>query len=171
MALRVSADKAIFHNCAMDGYQDTLYTHSYRQFYHGCNISGTIDFVFGDAAAVFQNCKMIINKPLANQECMVTAQGRKDRHSKGALILQGCIITADQEFLATIPMPKSYLGQPWKVFSRTIIMQSFIDRNIAPEGWSPWPGKFGLDTCYYAEFDNRGPSADRKGQWGSVSRR
>ncbi|XP_076895180.1 pectinesterase-like [Bidens hawaiensis] len=160
VALRVSADKAIFHNCAMDGYQDTLYTHSYRQFYRGCNISGTIDFVFGDAAAVFQNCKMIVKKPLANQECMVTAQGRKDRHSKGALILQGCIITADQEFLATTPMPKSYLGRPWKVFSRTIIMQSFIDRNIAPEGWSPWPGKFGLDTCYYGEFDNRGPSAD-----------
>ncbi|KAI7737452.1 hypothetical protein M8C21_002850 [Ambrosia artemisiifolia] len=160
VALRVSGDMAIFHNCAIDGYQDTLYAHSYRQFYRQCNITGTIDFVFGDAAAIFQNCMMIVKKPLDNQECMVTAQGRKDRHSKGALILEGCIITADQEFLSTNPMPKSYLGRPWKVFSRTIIMQSFIDYNIAPEGWAPWAGSFALDTCYYGEFNNNGPSAD-----------
>ncbi|KAK1438415.1 hypothetical protein QVD17_04224 [Tagetes erecta] len=160
VALRVSGDLAIFHNCAIDGYQDTLYAHSYRQFYRQCNITGTIDFVFGDAAAVFQNCMMIVKKPLDNQECMVTAQGRKDPHSKGALILEGCIITADKEYLATNPMPKSYLGRPWKVFSRTIIMQSYIDHNIAPEGWSPWAGKFALDTCYYGEFNNRGPRAN-----------
>ncbi|KAL8201097.1 hypothetical protein R6Q57_012436 [Mikania cordata] len=160
VALRVSGDMAIFHNCAIDGYQDTLYAHSYRQFYRQCNITGTIDFVFGDAAAIFQNCMMIVKKPLDNQECMVTAQGRKDRNSKGALILEGCIITADPEFLATEPMPKSYLGRPWKVFSRTIIMQSYIDDNIAPEGWSPWAGTFGLDTCYYGEFNNKGPRAN-----------
>lgn len=160
VALRVSGDLAIFHNCAIDGYQDTLYAHSYRQFYRHCNITGTIDFVFGDAAAVFQNCMMIVKKPLDNQECMVTAQGRKDRHSKGALILEGCIITADKEYLSTSPMPKSYLGRPWKLFSRTIIMQSYIDHNIAPEGWSPWAGKFALDTCYYGEFNNRGPGAN-----------
>ncbi|KAM0059759.1 putative pectinesterase [Helianthus debilis subsp. tardiflorus] len=160
VALRVSGDMAIFHNCAIDGYQDTLYTHSYRQFYRGCNITGTIDFVFGDAAAVFQNCMMIVKKPLENQECMVTAQGRKDRHSKGALILQGCVITADQEFWATKPMPKSYLGRPWKLFARTIIMQSFIDQNIAPEGWAPWDGSFALDTCYFGEFNNKGPRAN-----------
>ncbi|KAK9052936.1 hypothetical protein SSX86_029566 [Deinandra increscens subsp. villosa] len=172
VALRVSGDMAIFHNCAIDGYQDTLYVHSYRQFYRQCNITGTIDFVFGDAAAIFQNCKMIVKKPLPNQVCMVTAQGRKDRHSKGALILEGCIITADPEFLAAKPRPKSYLGRPWKAFSRTIIMQSYIDDNIAPEGWSPWAGRFGLDTCYYGEFKNIGPGADtrRRVRWKGIKK-
>ncbi|KVH89850.1 Pectinesterase, active site-containing protein [Cynara cardunculus var. scolymus] len=160
VALRVSADMTIFHNCVMDGYQDTLYTHSYRQFYRQCNISGTIDFVFGDAAAVFQDCKLIVKKPMDNQECMVTAQGRKDRHSVGGLVLQGCTITADPEFLNANPKPKSFLGRPWKEFSRTVIMQSFIDQNIAPEGWSPWTGNFGQNTCYYAEFNNKGPGAN-----------
>lgn len=160
VALRVSGDMAIFHNCAMDGYQDTLYAHSYRQFYRQCTITGTIDFVFGDAAAVFQDCKMIVRKPLDNQACMVTAQGRKDRNSKGVLVLEGCTITAEPAYMATNPMPKSYLGRPWKDYSRTIIMQSFIDRNIVPEGWSPWAGNFGLDTCYYGEFNNKGPGAN-----------
>ncbi|KAI3687282.1 hypothetical protein L1987_80976 [Smallanthus sonchifolius] len=160
VALRVSADMTVFHNCVMDGFQDTLYTHSYRQFYRQCNISGTIDFIFGNAAAVFQDCKMIVRKPMNNQACMVTAQGRKDQHSVGGLVLDGCTITAEPEFMNAVPMPKSYLGRPWKEFSRTIIMQSFIDKNIDPEGWSPWVGTFGQDTCYYAEFNNKGPGAD-----------
>ncbi|KAD4384942.1 hypothetical protein R6Q59_010930 [Mikania micrantha] len=160
VALRVSADMSIFHNCAMDAYQDTLYTHSYRQFYRQCTISGTIDFIFGNAAAVFQDCKMIVRKPMNNQACMVTAQGRKDQHSVGGLVLDGCTITAEPEFMNAVPMPKSYLGRPWKEFSRTIIMQSFIDKNIDPEGWAPWVGTFGLDTCFYAEVNNKGPGAD-----------
>ncbi|CAK9187528.1 unnamed protein product, partial [Ilex paraguariensis] len=54
---------------------------------------------------------------------------------------------------------QSYLGRPWKEFSRTIVMQSFIDSTIDPTGWAPWVGTFGLDTCFYAEFNNRGPGA------------
>ncbi|KAL7595344.1 hypothetical protein Lser_V15G28008 [Lactuca serriola] len=172
VALRVSADMAIFQNCVMDGYQDTLYTHSYRQFYRRCNVSGTIDFVFGDAAAVFQDCHMIVRKPMSNQACMVTAQGRKDSHSVGGIVLQGCTITAEPNFLNAAPMPKSYLGRPWKEYSRTIIMQSFIDKNIDPEGWAPWTGTFGLDTCFYTELDNKGPGADtsKRVKWKGVKR-
>ncbi|KAI3812157.1 hypothetical protein L1987_16863 [Smallanthus sonchifolius] len=112
VALRVSGDMAIFYNCAMDGYQDTLYAHSNRQFYRQCTITGTIDFIFGDVSAVFQCCKMIVRKPLDNQVCTVTAQGRKNHTSKGAFILQGCTITAEAAYMTTKPMPKSYLGRP-----------------------------------------------------------
>ncbi|CAN4095984.1 unnamed protein product [Withania somnifera] len=160
VALRVSGDMAIFHNCQIDGYQDTLYVHSYRQFYRDCTISGTIDFIFGDASAVFQNCKMIVRKPMDNQACMVTAQGRKDRRGVGAIVMQNCQILATQEFLSTQPPFKAYLGRPWKEFSRTIIMQSFIDGFIDPEGWSAWAGNFALDTLYYAEYQNRGVGAN-----------
>ncbi|KAK3016356.1 hypothetical protein RJ639_005740, partial [Escallonia herrerae] len=161
VALRVSADKSIFYRCNMDGYQDTLYTHTYRQFYRDCKITGTIDFIFGDAAAIFQNCKMVVRKPLENQACMVTAQGRKDQRSTGIIVLQNCYITAEPAFLAVKPAIASYLGRPWKEFSRTIVMQSFIDTNVVPEGWSPWAGTYALDTCYYAEFSNRGPGANQ----------
>ncbi|KAI7750970.1 hypothetical protein M8C21_003301 [Ambrosia artemisiifolia] len=160
VALRVSADMSIFHDCMMEGYQDTLYTHSYRQFYRQCTISGTIDFIFGNAAAVFQDCKVIVRKPLSYQSAMITAQGRKDQHSVGGLVFDGCTITADPEFMDENPMPKSFLGRPWKEFSRTVVMQSFIDKNIDPEGWGPWVGTFAQDTCYYAEFNNKGPGAD-----------
>lgn len=159
VALRVNSDEAIFYRCAMDGYQDTLYAHAKRQFYRECNISGTIDFVFGDAAVVFQNCKFIVRKPNENQQCIVTAQGRKERRQPTAIVIQNGTFVADPEYVPVMNTTKAYLGRPWKEFSRTIIMESFIDELIQPVGWLPWAGNFALDTCYYGEYNNRGPGA------------
>ncbi|GAB4851319.1 hypothetical protein Ancab_030614 [Ancistrocladus abbreviatus] len=159
VAIRVVSDYSVFFNCQFDGYQDTLYAVRSRQFYRDCTVSGTIDFIFGDALAVFQNCKMVIRKPLDNQQCMVTAQGRTVPDGPGAIILQNCTITSDPEYYPVRTKNKAFLGRPWKEYSRTIIMQSFIDDAIAPEGWTPWAGNFGLDTLYYAEYQNRGPGA------------
>nr|GMD13385.1 pectinesterase-like [Ipomoea batatas] len=172
VALRVSADMAVFHNCNIEAYQDTLYAHSYRQFYRGCTITDTIDFIFGDAAAVFQNCKMIVRKPMENQACMVTAQGRKDSRSVGGTVLQACEILPDPALKGVTPPVKVYLGRPWKEFSRTIIMSSFIDGFIAPEGWSPWQGDFALNTLWYAEYGNRGPGANTASRvkWGGYKK-
>ncbi|KAL3812940.1 hypothetical protein ACJIZ3_014208 [Penstemon smallii] len=164
VAVRVSGDKAIFYNVKMDGYQDTLYAHTYRQYYRGCTISGTIDFIFGDATAIFQNCQLTVRKPMDNQACMVTAQGRKDHRSVGAIVLQNCNIVAEPQFTQVQPALKAYLGRPWKEYSRTIIMQSNIDAFISPEGWAPWMGTFALDTLYYAEYQNRGPGSNMSGR-------
>ncbi|GMJ12247.1 hypothetical protein like AT3G05610 [Hibiscus trionum] len=161
VALKVQGDQSIFHNCQMDGYQDTLYAHSHRQFYRDCTVSGTVDYIFGDSATVLQNCKLIIRKPLNNQQCMVTAQGRTDRRTPTGFVLQNCVISGAQDYLPVKAISKTYLGRPWKQFSRTIIMQSQLDDIIAPEGWSPWNGNFALDTLWYAEFNNRGPGADQ----------
>ncbi|CAI0459758.1 unnamed protein product [Linum tenue] len=161
VALRVSADFAIFYNCTFDGYQDTLYTHTKRQFYRDCTISGTIDYIFGDAAVVFQNCLFLVRKPMENQQCIVTAQGRKQRHQPTAIIIQNGTITAAPEMEADRMKYKTYLGRPWKNFSRTIIMESYLGDLIDPEGWMPWMGTVGTKTCWYGEFGNYGPGADQ----------
>lgn len=172
VALRVSADKAIFHNVHIDSHQDSLYAHTYRQFYRDCKISGTIDFVFGDAQAVFQKCRFVVRKPMENQACMVTAQGRKDKRSVGAIVIQSSDIVAEPEFLAVKPALKAYLGRPWKEYSRTIIMQSNIDGFIAPEGWSPWMGTFALNTLYYGEYQNTGAGANtaQRVKWAGIKK-
>ncbi|XP_073292506.1 pectinesterase-like [Primulina huaijiensis] len=161
VALRVSADKVIFYNCQMDGYQDTLYAHTYRQFYRDCVISGTIDFIFGDSAAVFQGCTLLVRKPLDNQQNIVTAQGRKDLRQPTGLVLQNCSFVADAAYHPFRHKLKSYLARPWKEYSRTIIMESFLDDLIQPEGWLPWNGDYALKTLFYTEFNNRGPGADK----------
>nr|GMD48299.1 probable pectinesterase/pectinesterase inhibitor 58 [Ipomoea batatas] len=161
VALRVGADKTIFYNCRMDGYQDTVYAHTYRQFYRNCNISGTIDFIFGDSAAVLQSCTIVVRKPLENQQNIVTAQGRKDPHQPTGLVLQNCTIVADPDYGPVRFTIKSYLGRPWKEYSRTIIMESFIPDFIEPEGWLPWNKGFALKTLFYSEFNNRGAGAKK----------
>ncbi|CAL0325476.1 unnamed protein product [Lupinus luteus] len=162
VAARVQADRAVFANCRFEGYQDTLYTQTHRQFYRSCIITGTIDFIFGDAAVVFQNCIMNVRKPMDNQQNMVTAQGRLDKQQTTGIVLQKCLIKADESLVPVKDKIRSYLGRPWKEFSRTIVMESEIDDFIHPEGWTPWAGNFALDTLYYAEFNNTGPGASTK---------
>ncbi|XWS15605.1 hypothetical protein CRYUN_Cryun34aG0015300 [Craigia yunnanensis] len=50
VALLVGADQSVINRCQIDAYQDTLYTHSNPQFHRDSFITGTVDFVFGNAA-------------------------------------------------------------------------------------------------------------------------
>ncbi|MED6110947.1 hypothetical protein PIB30_047755 [Stylosanthes scabra] len=159
VAARVQADRAVFVNCRFEGYQDTLYAQTHRQFYRSCIISGTIDFIFGDAAAVFQNCIMAIRKPMDNQQNIITAQGRIDPKQTTGIVLQKCTIKADDSLAPVKAQFKNYLGRPWKEYSRTVVMESEIGDLIHPEGWLPWAGDFALNTLYYAEYANTGPGA------------
>ncbi|KAJ1383456.1 Pectinesterase, catalytic [Sesbania bispinosa] len=164
VALRVQGDKSIFFNCSMDGYQDTLYVHTMRQFYRDCTISGTIDFVFGNALSVFQNCTFVVRKPLKNQQCIVTAQGRKERQQPSGIVIQGGSIVSDPLFYAVRFENKAYLARPWKNFSRTVFMDTYIDDLIHPDGYLPWQGEegpSGMNTCFYAEYHNTGPGSDK----------
>ncbi|KAL8102770.1 putative pectinesterase/pectinesterase inhibitor 45 [Apium graveolens] len=162
VALRVQSDRSIFLNCRMEGYQDTLYVQAHRQFYRGCYITGTVDFIFGDAAAILQNCLIYVRKPMDGQKNTVTAQGRSDKRETTGLVLHNCKILADDQMSPVKEKFKSYLGRPWKEFSRTIVMETEIDDIIDPQGWLPWEGNFALSTLFYAEYNNKGPGSDVK---------
>ncbi|KAK7284396.1 hypothetical protein RJT34_19141 [Clitoria ternatea] len=164
VALRVQADKSIFYKCRMDGFQDTLYAHTMRQFYRECIISGTIDFVFGDAVAVLQNCTFVVRKPLSNQQCIVTAQGRKEKNQPSGLIIHGGAIVSDPNYYPVRFTNVAYLARPWKDFSRTIFLDTYIGDLITGDGYMPWQtanGTTGMETCFYAEVRNRGPGSDK----------
>uniref|UniRef100_A0ACD5UW99 Uncharacterized protein n=1 Tax=Avena sativa TaxID=4498 RepID=A0ACD5UW99_AVESA len=159
VALHVQGDFSVFFNCRFEGYQDTLYVHANRQFFRNCEVLGTIDFIFGNSAALFQNCLMTVRKPMDNQGNMVTAHGRTDKNMPTGLVLQGCKIVPEQALFPVRMTIPSYLGRPWKEYARTVIMESTIADFIKPEGWSVWMGDLGLSTLYYAEYANTGPGA------------
>ncbi|KAJ9183673.1 hypothetical protein P3X46_007496 [Hevea brasiliensis] len=159
VALRSDSDLSVFFRCEIKGYQDTLYTHTMRQFYRECRISGTVDFIFGDATAVFQNCQILAKKGLSNQKNTITAQGRKDPNEPTGFSIQFCNISADIDLLPYTNSTYTYLGRPWKNFSRTVVMQSYMSDVIRPQGWLEWSGDQYLDTLHYGEYLNYGPGA------------
>lgn len=164
VAVRVKGDMTAFFNCRFDAYQDTLYVQANRQFYRSCTISGTVDFIFGDSPTVIQNCKIIVRRGGDGQKNMVTAQGRSDPKQNTAIVIHNCRILPDKQLFPVRFQLASYLGRPWKQYSRTIIMESVIGDLIQPEGWYPWQGNFALDTLYYAEYGNTGPGAGTSGR-------
>lgn len=162
VALRINADFAAVYRCAISGYQDTLYVHSFRQFYRECDIYGTIDYVFGNAAVVFQGCNIISRMPIPGQFTVISAHSRDSPDQQTGISFQNCSILAMEDLRnsTTITTPvKSYLGRPWKPYSRTVFMESYIDDFIDPMGWIHWSGDQGLDTLYYGEYGNTGPGS------------
>lgn len=156
-----------FYNCRMDAYQDTLYVQVHRQFYSNCVISGTVDFIFGDASAIIQNSLIIVRRPLDGQKNAVTAQGRSDKRETTGLVIHNCRIVPEQKLVPLRFKIPTYLGRPWKMYSRTVIMESTLGDLIQPAGWLEWAGNFALDTLYYREYGNRGPGAvtSRRVRW------
>ncbi|XP_004240956.1 probable pectinesterase/pectinesterase inhibitor 34 [Solanum lycopersicum] len=159
VALRIGADHAVIYRCNIIGYQDTLYVHSQRQFYRECDIYGTVDFIFGNAAVVIQNCSIYARKPMDFQKNTITAQNRKDPNQNTGISIHACKIIATSDLQASKGSFPTYLGRPWKLYSRTVVMLSYLGDHIHPHGWLEWNATFALDTLYYGEYMNYGPGA------------
>ncbi|KAJ1383707.1 Pectinesterase, catalytic [Sesbania bispinosa] len=161
VALRSGSDLSVFYRCSFEGYQDTLYVHSERQFYRDCNIYGTVDFIFGNAAVVLQNCNIFARNP-PNKVNTITAQGRTDPNQNTGISIHNCRVTAASDLKPVQSSVRTYLGRPWKQYSRTVFMKTYLDSLINPAGWMEWSGNFALSTLYYGEYMNTGPGSSTR---------
>ncbi|GMH18352.1 hypothetical protein Nepgr_020193 [Nepenthes gracilis] len=159
VALRVGADHAAVYRCEIKGYQDTLYVHSQRQFYRECDIYGTVDFIFGNAVVVFQNCTMYARKPLDQQKVTITAQNRKEANQNTGMSIHACQVLPASDLKAANLSSQTYLGRPWKAYSRVVYMLSYIGDHVDPRGWLEWNATSPVDKLYYGEYKNYGPSS------------
>ncbi|QHN77066.1 Pectinesterase [Arachis hypogaea] len=162
VALRVQGDRSAFFDCAMRGYQDTLYAHAHRQFYRNCEISGTIDFIFGYGTTLIQNSRIIVRKPMSNQQNIVVADGTDQKNMPTGIVLQNCEIMADAALYPDRLTVRTFLARPWKAFSRAVFIENNIGDLIQPQGYIPWnpPTEANTDNCYFAEFGNTGAGAN-----------
>ncbi|XP_019193235.1 PREDICTED: pectinesterase-like [Ipomoea nil] len=167
VALRVGSDQSAFYRCGVIAYQDSLYVHSNRQFFVNCYIAGTIDFIFGNSAVVLQDCDIHARRPGSRQKNMVTAQGRTDPNQNTGIVIQKSRIGATSDLKPVQKQFPTFLGRPWKEYSRTVVMQSSITDVIDPAGWHIWDGNFALNTLVYREYRNTGAGAgtSRRVNW------
>ncbi|GMH06686.1 hypothetical protein Nepgr_008526 [Nepenthes gracilis] len=168
VAFRSDSDLSFVENCEFLGNQDTLYAHSLRQLYKSCRITGNVDFIFGNSAAIFQDCTILIGPrqvtPEKGETNTVTAHGRTDPAQSAGFAFLGCLVNGTDEYMKLYySKPKvhqDYLGRPWKQYSRTVFINCVLEKLIAPAGWLPWSGDFALSTLYYGEYGNTGGGAD-----------
>jgi pectinesterase len=165
VAVSVRADRAVFRKVRILGAQDTLYASSMgcmngaqpgkecvtgRQYYADCYIEGHVDFIFGDAKAVFENCEIRSIAHVAGG--YVTAQSNTRPGQDAGYVFAHCRLTAEDG------AGKVYLGRPWRDYSTVIYLNTEMGAHIQPEGWSEWKSAPAprLPTATYAEFGSTG---------------
>ncbi|KAK8948647.1 putative pectinesterase/pectinesterase inhibitor 51 [Platanthera zijinensis] len=168
VAFRSDSDHSYLESVEFAGHQDTLYARSLRQLYRNCRISGNVDFIFGNSAAIFESCDIRVlprlESPEKGETNAVTAHGRTDPGQPTGFVFKNCVVNGSDDYVAIYYRKpgahKVYLGRPWKEFSRTVFLNCYLAEMVRPEGWLPWSGDFALATLFYGEYENRGPGAN-----------
>jgi len=165
VAAAVRADRAVFKNCRFIGHQDTLFADYGRQYYVDTYIEGGVDFIFGNAAAVFDHSEIH-----ANGRGYLTAQSRTSPHQSTGYVILNSKVTSGIE---DVPVPAGTsvnvspqntisLGRPWRPFSRVVYIHTELPADIVPQGWNAWGNTPGQPQVYYAEYQSTGPGANPK---------
>ena len=139
-------DKQIFRNCRFLGWQDTLWVDGKRAYFTNCYVEGRIDFIFGRATAVFENCRIH-----ATDGGCITASSTDPQTPFGLVFLK-CKITCAED--------RTFLGSPWDKGAATAFLECELGENLRPEGWKEWRGEEHHKTARFVEYRNTGPGAN-----------
>jgi len=148
VALFVDADRASFQNCRFLGWQDTLFVNGSHHVFEDCYIEGHVDFVFGTASAVFENCTIHSKGP-----GYVTAHYRTSNEENTGFVFVHCRLTGQDT------LNRVYLGRPWRPYARVVFLECWLGGHILPEGWDNWRDPAREKTAWFAEYKSEGPGA------------
>jgi pectinesterase len=165
VAAAVRADKAVFKHCRFLGHQDTLFADYGRQHYVDSYIEGGVDFIFGNATAVFDHSEIHANGP-----GYLTAQSRTSPEQTTGYVIIDSKVTSGIEAgdgagpaapaRDTISRDTISLGRPWRPYSRVVYIDTELPADVVPEGWSAWGKTPGTPLAFYAEYRDSGPGAN-----------
>lgn len=150
VALHVEGDRVAFFNCRFLGNQDTVYLgrEGCRNYFSGCYIEGTTDFIFGASTAWFEGCTI-----RGKVNSYLTAASTPKNSAYGFVFNKCTIETADS-------VNSVYLGRPWRSYAYTLFKDCQMIGKIRPEGWSNWSNAKNEQTARYAEYHNSGPGSN-----------
>lgn len=174
VALYADADDFACENVRLIGYQDTLFTaplpprelepngfigprqHApripQRHVYRGCFIQGNVDFIFGGAAAWFENCEICSVDEPGYATAASTPEGQKYGY-----VFHNCRFTS-----RNLADGSTYLGRPWRSFAKTILLNCELGGHIHPDGFHDWGKKAAHESMLYAEHGSYGAGAGEK---------
>ncbi|WP_299780577.1 pectate lyase [uncultured Formosa sp.] len=157
VALSVNANGFVIENCNVLGNQDTVYLsgEGNKQWFKNCLITGTTDFIFGNAITLFTNCEI-----RSKSDSFVTAASTTQGNSFG-FVFKDCKLTAEEN------VHEVYLGRPWRNYAKTVFLHCNLGSHILPEGWHNWSKTEPKSLGFYAEYNNtgEGSSTDKRVSW------
>jgi len=181
IAAYVDAKRAYFENVHLLGFQDTLFTaplpptpripgsfigprgktprNRSMQYYKNCFIRGDIDFIFGGADAVFQDCEIFSNDRGEAINGYVAAPCTP-QDGLGYLFLD-CRLCSDA-MSGTV-----FLGRPWREHAKAAYLDCAMGAHIASTGWDNWSNPENEKTTYFAEYHSIGPGAGKARAFGA----
>jgi len=149
VAALVEADRAVFRNCRFLGWQDTLYAKGGRQYYKQCYIEGHVDFIFGAATALFEDCEIRSKGP-----GYITAPMRFSEAETTGFVFRRCRLTRIDTVKGV------FLGRPWRPYGRVVFIETQMGEHIIPAGWDNWRDPAREKTAWFGEFKSSGPGAN-----------
>jgi pectinesterase len=144
LAVRCAGDRAIFDNVRLLGYQDTLLVDEMtRQYFRNSFITGDVDFIFGNATAIFDHCTI-----QSTGAGYITAASTKDATANGLIFLDCALVPGtDRDPFGsthTFALPGTvFLGRPWLLTepatnSSVIFIRTKMGSHVIAAGWDPW---------------------------------
>ncbi len=178
VALVSLADKVSFDNCRFIGRQDTLYLKGAskgqdvygeadyaRVYLKQCYIEGTVDYIFGDATAYFDSCKL--NAVKSNSQDHFTA-ANTTLFNLG-YVFNNCIFTSDKAYTQD-DKEKIDLARPWQsedkysnYGSQSVFLNCRMPAVISDKLFSLWSDETvdnKIRYYYYNLLDERGQPYD-----------
>ncbi|SCY41802.1 pectinesterase [Nonlabens sp. Hel1_33_55] len=156
VALSITSNRVAIVNCKLLGNQDTLYASGEgKQYFKDCYIEGTTDFIFGSATALFENCEIHSKK-----NSYITAASTNPSADYGYVFRNSKLTAADD-------VDEVYLGRPWRIYAKTVFINTEMGSHILPKGWHNWSKPEAEKTAFYAEYNNRGKgfAPDKREPW------
>lgn len=163
LALRMDADRIVLKNCRLTGWQDTLQINQGRQYFQECFISGRVDFIYGNATAIFDRCEI-----QSRNRGHITAASTLQNQPYG-FVFMNCKLTYDPASWVNPANPndpgsgvpdKADLGRPWRDYAAVAFLNCEMGEHIDPRGFVTWVGSEARDkTARYSEYKSTGPGA------------
>jgi pectinesterase len=153
VAVANRSDRSIFKHCRFLGHQDTLFADYGRQYYVDSYIEGGVDFIFGNATAVFDHDELHSNGP-----GFLTAQSRTAANQTTGYVILDSKVTSGIDH--TSGNGAIGLGRPWRPYSRVVYINTELPSDIRPAGWNNWGKASNEQTAFYAESNSTGLGAN-----------
>ena len=164
LAITVQADKVVFINCDLKGYQDTIYlwTVGKRSYFGNCLVVGRTDYIYGSGIGYFDSCEI-----RSWGGGWITAPATPKDQLYG-FVFNKCKVTyATNSPRAGDDGVKFRFGRPWHEYPKVAWLYCEISEMLNPLGWGDtWSMDYAATSAdlHLYEYANTGAGADMSGR-------